>query len=131
MFTPLSRDYMKTLPGAWTDAGNSDLFYDLFYRRHEQAETARAEAVVLSTVLPHNVNANFSAKGRMLVDKINGIKIEKLEDVVRAFESAPATGQDTLELGHEGTFECLDRAAVRAANADILKAYGISKDRRL
>jgi S1-C subfamily serine protease len=131
VFTPISRDYMKTLGGAWTDPGNSDLFYELFYRRHEQPETARTEAVAFSTILPHSVNANFSAKGRMLVDKINGIKIDKLEDVVRAFESASATGQDTLELGNEGTFECLDRAQVRAANAEILKAYGISKDRRL
>src|SRR6187200_1417652 len=74
VFTPLSRDFMKTLPGAWTDATNSDLFYELFYRRHEQPETARTEAVVLSTVLPHAVNANFEVKGRVLVDKINGIK---------------------------------------------------------
>jgi hypothetical protein len=131
VFTPISRDYMKTLPGAWTDTGNADLFYELFYRRHEQPETARTEAVALSSVLPHAVNANFEVKGRMLVDKINGIRIDRLEDVVRAFESAPATGQDTMEFGHEGTFECLDRAEVRAANAEILKAYGIAKDRRL
>jgi S1-C subfamily serine protease len=130
VFTPLSRDFMKTLPGAWTDGGNSDLFYELFYRRHEQ-ENARTEAVVLATVLPHDVNANFDVKGRVMVDKINGIKIDKLEDVVRAIESAPPTGQDTLEFGAEGTFECLDRAEVRAANAAILKAYAISKDRRL
>jgi S1-C subfamily serine protease len=131
VFTPLSRDYMKTLPGAWTDPANSELFYELFYHRHEQPETARAEAIVLSAVLPHSVNANFDIKGHTLVDKINGVRINRLEDVIKAFETAPAEGQDRLEFYPEHSFECLERTEVRQANAEILKAYGIAKDRRL
>lgn len=131
VFTALSRDYMKTLPGAWTDPGNADLFYELFYRRHEQPETARTEPIVLAAMLPHAVNANFDVRGRVLVDKINGIRIDKLEDVIRAFETAPADGQDSLLLGADRHLEALDRAEVRAANPDILKEYGIAKDRRL
>lgn len=131
VFTPLSRDYMKTLGGAWTDAGNADLYYELFLRRQEQPESLRKEPIVLSTVLPHSVNANFDVRGRMLVDKINGIKIDKLEDVIRAIETAPADGQHTMEFLPDRGFECLDRAAVREANAAILKQYGIAKDRRL
>jgi S1-C subfamily serine protease len=131
VFTPLSRDYMKTLGSSWTDTSNSDLYYELFYRRHEQPETARKEPIVLSTVLPHAVNANFGLRGHVLVDKINGKKINSLEDVISAFESAPAEGQDVLEFYPDKTFEALGRADVRAANAEILKAYGIAKDRRL
>lgn len=131
VFTPLSRDYMKTLPGAWTDPGNADLFFELFYRRHESPETARSEPIVLAALLPHAVNANFDVRGRVLVDSINGIRIDRLEDVIRAFETAPADGQDALLLGNDKHLEALDRAEVRAANADILKEYGIAKDRRL
>jgi hypothetical protein len=122
---------MKTLPGAWTDPANSDLFYELFYRRHEQPDSARKEPIVLSTVLPHAVNANFDVRGRTLVDKINGKKITKLEDVIEAIESAPNDGQHTFEFYPEKSFECLDRSDVSAANAEILKSYGIAKDRRL
>lgn len=131
VFTPLSRDFMRTLSGAWTDAANVDLFFELFYRRHESPETARKEPIVLSTVLPHAVNANFDVRGRALIHAINGTRIDSLEDVIRAFESAPAGGQHVIEFHPEKNFECLDRAEVRAANADILKAYGIADDRRL
>jgi S1-C subfamily serine protease len=131
VFTPLSRDYMRTLGGSWTDSANSEIFYELFYRRHEQPETARKEPIVLSTVLPHAVNANFDVRGRAMVDKINGKRINSLEDVIAAIEQAPPNGQHTLEFHPEKTFECLDRAEVNAANAEILKSYGIAKDRRL
>lgn len=131
VFTPLSRDYMRTLGNAWTDPSNQEIFYELFYRRHDSPQTARKEPIVLSTVLPHSVNANFDVRGRTLVDKINGIRIDSLEDVIKAFEDAPETGQHVVEFFPEKSFECLDRAQARAANAEILKAYGIAKDRRL
>jgi S1-C subfamily serine protease len=131
VFTPLSLDYMRTLRGAITDTGVSDLYYELTVRRQEEPEKARTEAVVLSSVLPHAINANFAIKGHELVDKINGIKIDKLEDVIRAFDSAPEDGQHLIEFYPDKAFECLDRAAARAANPAILKSYAIAKDRRL
>ena len=131
VFTPLSRDYMRTTGGGWADALNAELTYELFYRRHESPETMRPEPIVLSTVLPHSINANFDVRGRTLINTINGLKIDRLEDVIKAFESAPPEGQHVLEFFPEKNFECLDREDVRKANAEILKAYGISKDRRL
>jgi S1-C subfamily serine protease len=131
VFTTLSRDYMKTIGGAWTDPANVDLFYELFYRRHESPETARPEPVVLATVLPHSANANMDVRGKAMVDKVNGVKINSLADVVKAFESAPADGKDVIDFYPEKSFECIDRAEARAANAQILKQYGIAKDRRL
>jgi S1-C subfamily serine protease len=131
VFTPLSRDYMRTTGGGWADALNSELTYELFYRRHESPETMRTEPIVLSTVLPHKVNANFDVRGRTLINTINGVKIDRLEDVIKAFESAPPNGQHVIEFFPEKNFECLDREDVRQANAEILKAYGIAKDRRL
>ena len=82
-------------------------------------------------MLSHAVNANLAVQGRTLVDKINGVRIEKLEDVIRAFESSPPQNQDVIEFLPDHTLECLDRAAVKQANAEILKTYGIPKDRRL
>ncbi|NDF00047.1 MAG: serine protease, partial [Verrucomicrobia bacterium] len=81
-------------------------------------------------VLADEVNANFRIRGRALVDKVNGIRIEKLEDLIRAFEN-PANGQHVLEFMPKNTFECLERAEADKANANILKTYGIPKDRRL
>lgn len=130
VFTPLSLDFMRTLGRSARETDSSEFSYELYYHRYESAATARPEPVVLASVLPDAVNANVSVRGRALVDRINGVRIEKLEDVVSAF-STGTNAQDIIEfLPHEG-FECLDRAEVAKANDAILKTYGIASDRRL
>jgi hypothetical protein len=84
--------------------------------------------VVQSTY--HPVNANLEMRGRSMVDRINGIRIERLEDVVRAFEQ-DGPGFDAIEFLPYRNLECLDRAEVKKAHAEILKTYGVPKDRRL
>jgi hypothetical protein len=76
------------------------------------------------------VNANFSIRGRVLVDRINGIRIEKMADVIRAFETS-TNAQDVIELGKRRLIECLDHAEAVRANPTILKTYGIPQDRHL
>lgn len=130
VFTPLSQDYVRTFGRDWGDSASAELVYELFYVRHEKPEAARPEPVVLSTLLAHPVNANFNVRGRALVDKINGIRIERMDDVIRAFESR-AEGQHLIEFVGKQGFECLDREEALAANAMILKTYGVTNDRRL
>ncbi|MEW6159281.1 MAG: trypsin-like peptidase domain-containing protein [Verrucomicrobiota bacterium] len=131
VFTPLSRDYLRTLGGNWADESSAELVHQLYYQRYENPDKARPEPIVLSTILSHPVNADVKIRGRALVDKINGVKIEKLEDVIKAFETCKEE-HDIIEfLPSDQNFECLDRAAVAKAQTDILKTYGVSKDRRL
>jgi hypothetical protein len=126
VFTPLSRDYLRTTGGSAAD----NLVYELHYRRQEDPASARPQPVVLASILSHAVNANFSIRGRALVDRINGVRIEKLEDVPRAFEGHTAA-QHAIEFLPERQLECLDREEADRASADILKTYGVVKDRRL
>jgi S1-C subfamily serine protease len=130
VFTPLSADYLRTLGREQSDPATASLIYELYYRRSEQPDKARTEPVVLATTLTHPVNANLNVRGRALVDKINGIRIDRLDDVVRALEQAK-DGQQVIEFSGHGGFDCLDREKASAAQAEILKTYGISNDRRL
>jgi hypothetical protein len=130
VFTPLSLDYLRTLGRNWADPSNAELNYELYYRRHESPATARPEPIVLAAVLADPVNANLSTRSRVLVDKVNGIRIEKLEDVVRAFETT-TNAHHIVEFLPNHTFDCLDRADTEKANSKILQTYGIAKDRRL
>ena len=127
VFTPLSMDYMRRLPRVGSTAA---MLYELTYRRREKPETVREEPIVLSTVMAHPVNANLQVRGAVLVDKINGIKINKLEDVIRAFAEAK-TDQHVMEFLPNGGFECIERKDADAANVEILKTYNIPSDRRL
>ncbi len=130
VFTPLTMDYLKTLPGSPSESPNSELLYELFYRRYESPKTVRPEPIVMASVLADVVNANVAARGRGLVDTVNGIRIEKLEDVIRAVETT-TNAYDRVQFLPLGNFECLDRAEVAKAKERILKTYNIVSDRRL
>jgi S1-C subfamily serine protease len=130
VFTPLSRDYLRTFGGGPGETANAELVYELFYRRLESPDKAREEPIVLASVLAHAVNANFEVRARALVDRINDREIRRLEDVVDALENGPGA-QDVIEFGPNRHLECLDRDLVARARDEILKAYGVPRDRRL
>jgi S1-C subfamily serine protease len=130
VFTALSLDYVKTFGRNWSDSANAELVYELYYRRTEHPEVDRPEPVVLATTLSHPVNANMKVQGRSLVNRINGRFIGKLEDVVAAFASG-TNAEHVIEFLPNNGIECLSKAEADRANPEILKTYGISKDRRL
>ncbi|HTG43037.1 MAG TPA: serine protease, partial [Verrucomicrobiae bacterium] len=66
-----------------------------------------------------------------LVDRINGIRIEKLEDVIRAFEQDTGKEQHLIQFYPDGTMEAISKQAAASTHTDILKTYGVPKDRRL
>jgi len=129
VFTPLSLDFLRTLGRDAAEPTVGPLYYELRYRPYEEPDKARREPVVLSTVMPDEANANVNA-GREMVDRINGIRIEKLEDVIRAFETNTNVF-DTIEFLPRGHTESLIRSDAANATPRILKTYGIPKDRRL
>jgi hypothetical protein len=130
VFTPVSLDYLRSLNRDVNEPGVADLFYELRFRRYESPETARSEPVVLAAVLPDAVNANVLARGRDILDRVNGRRIDKLEDVITAFETN-TNAFDVIEFIPRDQQEVLERADVATANPRILKTYSISKDRRL
>jgi S1-C subfamily serine protease len=131
VFVPLSRDYLKTLGNNWNDPQNAPLMYELFYRKNESPSTARTEPVVLASVLAHPVNANIGVRAHALVDTINGIRIDKLEDVPKAFEANNGKEQHLITFQPSHTIEAIDKSAADQASPEILKTYGVPSDRRL
>jgi len=85
---------------------------------------------MLANVLTHPVNVNFEVKGQTMVDKINGIRIDKLEDVIRAFESVKSD-QHIIEFSPMNHLEGLDRELADESNEKILRQFNIPSDRRL
>jgi S1-C subfamily serine protease len=130
VFVPLSADYLASSGDDLGSGGNPELLYELSFRGVEEPDERRDEPIVLAHVLPHPVNADLQIRNRALVDKINGVRIEKMEDVIRAFEKGEGT-HDVIEFVQQKRFECLDRAEAKKANAEVLKSFGIPGDRRL
>jgi len=130
VFTPLSLDYLRTLGRNTPEMSFGESYYELYYRKFEDPTNARPEPIVLASVLADSVNANLHVRGRALVDKVNGVRIDQLEDLIRAVETT-TNDFDQIEFVPHHSFETLDHAEVAKANSRILKTYGIAKDRRL
>ena len=135
VFTPLSANYLDTVGRIGRDPlweNLARLAYELHHRPVEDIEGARPEPVVLAGILPHAVNADIGVRGRVLVNRINGVRIEKLEDVKRALsENGGARHVFEFVGPEEGPIEAIDRAAADAAQAGILSTYGIVSAERL
>jgi S1-C subfamily serine protease len=130
VFTPLSLDYLKTLGEDWSDSAGRELIYELAYRHIEDPKHWRPEPVVLASILDHPVNANFMTRGQAMVDKINGIRIERLSDVPKAF--AATTGPDAIiEFLPDHHFEVIRKDAAEKANPEILDTYSVPAQSRL
>ncbi len=130
VFTPLCLDYLKTVNRGSDDPAYKQLVYELYYHLAESPSTARQEPVVLATTLADPVNANLLIQSRQLVDKINGVRIEKLEDVPRALAQGTNTFQ-AFEFLPEHAIEALDRAEAEKAGPRVLQTYNIPTDRHL
>ena len=130
VFTPLSLDYLKTFGQDWTDSAGRELIYELAYRHIEDPAHWRPEAVVMTSILDHAVNANFTVRGQAMVDKINGVRIERLSDVPTAFASAP--GPDSIiEFLPDHHFEVIRKDEAEKANPIILDTYRVPAQSRL
>jgi len=84
----------------------------------------RKEIVVLSNVLADPVNAYAGEFRYDIVDKINGQKIDKIDDVAAAFKK-PADYY-VIEMLGQGRPLVLERKAVEEANDRIRSRYGVT-----
>jgi S1-C subfamily serine protease len=130
VFTPLSLDYLKTFGQDWSDSAGRELIYELIYRHSEDPDHWRPQPVVLASILDHPVNANLQTRGQAMVDKINGVRIDRLSDVPKAF--AAGTGPDAIiEFLPDHHFEVIRKDAAEQADPDILNTYSVPEQSRL
>jgi S1-C subfamily serine protease len=130
VFTSLSLDYLKSMGHDWNQLTGRELVYELIYRHLEDPAHWRPDPVVLASILNHPVNADLTTRGQAMVDKINGLRIDRLTDVPKAF--AAATGPyDIVEFLPDHHFEVLDHTAAEKAMPDILSIYSVPAQSRL
>jgi S1-C subfamily serine protease len=130
VFTPLSLDYLKTFGQDWSDSAGRDLIYELIYRHLEKPKEWRPQPVVLASILDAPVNANLSTRSQAMVDKINGVRIERLSDVPKAFAAAKGT-DSIIEFLPDHHFEVLRTDEAEKATPDILQTYSVPAQSRL
>ena len=89
----------------------------------------RPEVVILTNVLPDEVNSYLQHSFPAVVDEINGVKIKALADVQDALKK-PGDNPDfiTIKLLEKGRPLVLKRSLAAEAQARIMKHYNIEED---
>ncbi|MEK7383954.1 MAG: trypsin-like peptidase domain-containing protein [Elusimicrobiota bacterium] len=119
VFMPLSEDFLRA-HGGGTHRLRS-------IAGEEVATPERTQVVTLSQVLAHEVNRGFHGWSLLSVGKLNGKAIGSMKDLVSASRQ-PVDGRQLLEF-ESGSQAVLDAAAAADATPEIMKRYGVTKDR--
>ncbi|MBL0221004.1 MAG: trypsin-like peptidase domain-containing protein [Myxococcales bacterium] len=137
LFTPLSYEYINE----WEWARDHHRYGN--YGAEVFPSDRRRQIVVIHQVLAHEINLGYHQMGEMVVERVNGIEISAIEDVVRAlaspqgefhvietdFHGPRSESQRSDYHSSYGTRIVLDASKTERATAEILEQHGIPSDR--
>ncbi len=130
VFVPLNRETLETYGSNWYSETNQELIYDFYFRPNEKQEPLDTPFVMQIRRLDHAVNAEESRFLYQIIESANGQKINTLQELASALESA-TDPQQVIRFKYGNVITVLDREKAEAAHPEILKQYGIPKDRNL
>jgi hypothetical protein len=118
VFMPLNQDLIDAMDA--TPARIGALTY-------ESPDANRSEAIIMTKVLPADINKDYHHDTNLLIEKINGEKIHDFHDF---FNKVQSSTSDYITLETSDDYQLvLDRKEAIARQPDILKQYGIDSDR--
>ena len=84
IFTKLTKNYIQEWGSKWYYTAPTPLLYQYFYGRKE---VNRESVIVLSKVLPDDVNMGYHDISNRIIHKVNGKEISSIEELVKAVEN--------------------------------------------
>lgn len=94
---------------------------------YESPDENHSEAVIMTKVLPADINKDYHHDTNLLIEKVNGVAVHNFRDFV---EKMQATTDDFTTLTASDDYQVIiDRKEAIARQPDILKQYGVSADR--
>jgi S1-C subfamily serine protease len=137
VFTPLSYEYIHE----WDWAKEHHRYVN--YANEVFPSDRRTEVVLVREIIAHEVNLGYHQMKEAVVERVNGVEIAAIADVVRALRT-PLGRFHVIETDDHGprsesrrsayhtaygTRIVLDAEAADKAQAEILAQHGIAKDR--
>jgi S1-C subfamily serine protease len=118
VFMPLNQNVIDALEA--TPARIGALTY-------ESPDEKRDETVLMTKVLPADINKDHHHDSNLLIEKVNGVAVHDFRDFVNKMRT---TSDDFITLTAADDYQIIiDRKEAIARQPDILKQYGISDDR--
>jgi hypothetical protein len=127
----LDEPYLWTWGKEWDKDAPRGLM-SRFWLDTEAQTPERRRFVLISKVLPSAYNAGYQDLHDVVIDRVNGRAIGRIEDVIDAFKT-PKSGFHVIELSPDSPRDEIVLAAdtFESATAEILSAYAIPAAQRL
>jgi hypothetical protein len=87
----------------------------------------RKDIVILSYVLPAEINQGYQQLSRIVVDSVNGKKITSMSDIAAALKDTPESGLVEVSFEMDNPVVAIPKDQLPMANAQIAQLYGIPK----
>lgn len=129
VFQPLAQPFLR----GWGDDWRKFAPFRLQYYQYAPAPDGRESLVVLSGVLPDEINLGYQDAGMLVVDKVNGRVIATLADLREALGTPQDGGVHRFEFmpGRNLQRLYLDATTLDAATKRVVEAYGLPAAERL
>ncbi len=122
----LTRGYLARWGDDWTGKVSPHLYH--YYRDLAFKPTSeRSNIVILSYVMPANINIGYNNLGQIVVKKFNGMAIRSIADILTAQKLNPESKYDVIEFEMDNPVVVVPREQLPAADMFIRKSYGIQK----
>jgi S1-C subfamily serine protease len=125
VFVPLTVNYFAT--AGW-DSFVPEL-QDLFF--HGLPSAQQKQVVLISHVLPHEINKGYDKLTNIMVTRVNGRPITEMKDLLEAFQN-PQGGYHVIEIDdHDwfGSTIIVDAKKTKQATGEIMDTFKIPSDR--
>jgi len=109
----------------WPEQASPDLL-SLFF--DDMRSVKGEQAVILTKVLPAEVNHGYDELDILRIVSVNGVRIHNLAELVRLTGQGDGSPYTVFESDN-GTTLILDRQLATSTTADLLKQYRIPADR--
>jgi hypothetical protein len=122
----LTREYLTEWGEDWAGKVSPQLYH--YYRYFSFKPTPeRNDIVILSYVLPAQINLGYSSLGQIVVKKYNGMTIRSISDILKAQKLNPESGYDVIEFEMDNPMVVIPREQLPSADMFIQRSYGIQK----
>jgi len=122
----LTRKYLAEWGEDWSGKVSPHLYHyyrDLSFKPTDE----RKDVVILSYVLPADINLGYKGLNQIVVKKFNGMTISSISDILTARRLNPEAKYDVIEFEMDNPVVVIDREQLATADMLISRTYGISK----
>jgi len=130
VFVPATRNFLETWGRQWPRDIPFYLRYLFAHSMKLNEDRQRREYVVLSAIMPDEINSYADPFKSQVVDSISGVKIHGLDDVQKAFEQTTEKFYEITFMGNNRILP-IDAEKARLRHRPILEKYHIPSEARL